>query len=146
MRVFFSDFYWKEFRARLKSTLVIPSAGGNHTIYYVPNEWRKFEQRVYKIVCQNLTSFRHYVRLIKRTQLASLTVAEGIVSRPLKSLSFSELGRLWRRWDKAHFEHFLKPIWIPFIIEPGKGASLGEMTQAKIPVPLGFKGGGFGLR
>ena len=118
MRVYFSEFYRKHFKANLKSCLVMPSEGGNHAICYNIEEWNKFAGKVYQRSCKNLKTFNFYVGLIKQTQLKSLRIAQNIISQPLQKLSWLELGQQWRKWDEAHLQHFLKPIWIPFIVEP----------------------------
>lgn len=118
VRVFFSRYYQTHFKAQLANSLVMPSAGGNHAICYDKHEWELFAAKVYRGTCRNLTTFRQYLKAIKTTQQTSLKVAQAIARTPLRPLGLQELGRLWSDWDKAHLEHFLKPIWIPFIIEP----------------------------
>ncbi|MFA4937261.1 MAG: PEP-utilizing enzyme [Patescibacteria group bacterium] len=118
MRVYFSDFYKKHFGVRLRNCLVKPGPGINHSICYIDSEWKQFVTKVYRATCKNWLTFKYYVNLIKQTQKKSLSATQKIVSQPLKKLSWQQLGDLWVRWDKAQLEHFLKPIWIPFIIEP----------------------------
>lgn len=67
MRVYWSDFYWQEFKVRLNNVLVMPADGGNHAICYDEREWVLFANKIYHKVCRNLTIFKRYVRLIKHT-------------------------------------------------------------------------------
>lgn len=118
MRVYFSDFYKKQFGVRLRNCLVKPGPGINHSICYIDSEWKRFATQVYRATCENWSTFKYYINLIKQTQKKSLSVTQKIISQPLKKLSWQQLGDLWVKWDEAQLEHFLKPIWIPFIIEP----------------------------
>jgi len=117
IRVFLSSYYKRHFDAYLSENLVIP-LGKNHAIHHVKENWDIFANRVYQGVCGDFEIFKRYIQSIKRTQVSSLKKARWIISQPLKKLSWLKLGNLWQKWDKAHFEHFLRPIWIPFIIEP----------------------------
>lgn len=129
MRVFFSKYYKRKFNAHLHHSLVIPGPGINHTICYIDSEWKEFAQKVYRGVCSDLKTFKYYGNLIKQTQLKSLRVAKNIVRQPLTKLSWQQLGLLWHKWDQAHLDHFLKPIWIPFIIEPLLSADAKEIHE-----------------
>ncbi len=126
MRVFFSDFYRRHFGAHLKNNLVKPEAG-NHAIYFIAPEWEHFARQVYRASCRDWQTFRRYVRMIKRAQTRSLRIAKGIARKRLRRLSWQQLGRLWEAWDRAHLDHFLKPIWIPFIIEPLLSEDVGVL-------------------
>ena len=117
MRVFRSKYYRDNFGATLKYCLIKP-ANGNHAVYYVRDDYDSFADKVYQKSCQDLATFRFYINEIKTTQEQSLKTVQEIVAQPLQNLSWQELGDLWQKWDFAHLEHFLKPIWIPFIIEP----------------------------
>lgn len=117
MRVFVSEYYRKTFGVRLQNILVKPAAG-NHAICYVEPEWNQFAKGVYTGACRDVQTFRKFERVIVQTQSRSLRVAEHIARESLQRRSWKELGALWKQWDAAHLDHFLKPIWIPFIIEP----------------------------
>lgn len=132
MRVFISDYYKRHFNARLAHMLVAP-VHGNHAIYYVESEWRRFASNVYRGACKDYRTFKQYVASIKRTQVASYRIARSIAAKPLASLSWDKLGAQWRRWDRAHLEHFLKPIWIPFIIEPLLSQAAERILQRRSP-------------
>lgn len=118
MRVFGSSFYQREFGAHLPESLVLPSEGRNYTIFYHAEEWQRFEQQVFAGACRSTAVFHRYRRMIQRTQRQSLDVAQAVTAGSLDQLSWAELGRRWERWDRAHLAHFLRGIWIIFIIEP----------------------------
>lgn len=138
MRVYFSEFYQKEFDAGLQNILVKPT-GDNHAVYYIQKEWDEFANKVYQKVCADLKSFKRYVKLIKKTQVRSLGTAKPIVQQPLTKLSWEKLGKFWRKWDKSHLDHFIKPIWIPFIIEPLLAKDAQDICHKhNLPVDLVF--------
>ncbi len=130
MRVFTSPFYRKTFRANLANILVAPH-DGNHAIYYVPTEWRLFADRVFRSVCRDWPTFARYRRDIQAVQRSSFRTAKQVSRGNLRRLSRRALGTRWERWDRAHLEHFLKPIWIPFIIEPLLAAEAESIVRKR---------------
>ncbi len=127
MRVFYSDFFWKHFRIKLKNILVKPEQGGNHSIWLEEKEFSYFLDRIYKVVCQDLKHFYYYKRIIKQTQSRWVKAAAEVGRRVSQRLSNKELGKLYDKFIYYHQEHFNKPIWIPFPIEP-------TLSQAAVKV------------
>lgn len=117
MRVFFSEYFWKEFRARLQNNLVVPDQR-NHAICYESREWQRFVAKIYAKVCRNKKTFDHYRKIVAQEEHRYVTVARKMASGSLRKLSWAELLRRYLAFDAQHLEFFNKPIWIPFPIEP----------------------------
>jgi len=130
-RVFFSDFMKSAFNAQIKDTLVIPEHG-NHAIYYVPAQWTIFQNRIYRKVFHDRSSFRRYARMItiSERRYGSFGLA---LPRQLSQLPLTRLHRLWTQFDAVHLDFFNKAIWIPFSIEPLSSADAETILQQLWP-------------
>lgn len=117
MRVFYSDFYFKHFKKRIQSNLVIPEKG-NHAIYYNEKEWIPFAEKVFQVSCRNLQSFHRFMGQVKTKQKLYVEVAKKLSQGNLEKKSWPQLRRLYLQFDKLHLDFFVSPIWVPFIIEP----------------------------
>lgn len=130
-RVFFSDFYKDDFGVRIPNIMIKPEGGGNHAIWLDAKEYQQCIKKIFAVVCRDLKSFYYYKRMIQRVQKAWLKVARrvGINVRP--DLSLNQLAKLYDIFIYHHQEHFNKPIWIPFPIEP---LVSGEAERALVTV------------
>ena len=117
MRVFVSEFYKKHFGVRLQNMMVKPEGGKNYAIYIERHELISMQERIFKVVCKNLSKFYFYKRIIKSTQTAWLKVAMMVAKKGKANLPPKRLLRLYDIFIKHYQEHFNKPIWIIFPIE-----------------------------
>lgn len=118
LRVFISDFYWQHFRVRLRHIMIKPAAGGNHAIWLDAQEYERAFRRIFRVVCKNWRTFRFYQRLITLTQRRWLAAAKQVGSQAPRARSRLALAKLYDQFIFWQQEHFNKPIWIPFPIEP----------------------------
>lgn len=118
MRVFVSPFFWKHFGVRLKDQLVKPNGDGNYAIYLEKTELQKMQEKIFRVVCGNLKKFYSYKRMIKRVQKNWLAVAKKTAAEVNQKISDVKLLALYNVFLHHYQEHFNKPIWIIFPIEP----------------------------
>jgi phosphohistidine swiveling domain-containing protein len=118
INVFTSKFYWEHFRVRLKNVLVKPEEGGNHAIWLEPRECRRFINNLFCAVCKDLKSFYYYKRIIKRVQNEWVQAAKLVGKKVSRNLPNRKLDELYDIFIHHHQEHFNKPIWIAFPVEP----------------------------
>lgn len=117
MRVFMSPYFRDEFDVHLKNMLIIPK-GGNHAIYMRPDEWLPAQRRIFQVVCRNLRTFNRYMREVSMEERRFAKTAASVAKGNLATLSTKELLRHFCRFADAHLSFFIKPIWIPFPVEP----------------------------
>lgn len=118
LRVFISDFYWQHFRVRLQNMLIKPEQGGNHAIWMDAREYEHAVQNIFAVVTRNLATFHFYRRMIERVEKVWVRAAHDVARAVRKDMTNRQLGKLYDRFLHWHQEHFNKPIWIIFPIEP----------------------------
>ncbi|GEM_PF-2153678 len=128
-RVFVSDFFKDHFKVQLKNIMIKPEAGGNHAIWLVDQEYQKAINKIFKVVCRDLKSFHYYKRMIKKVQAAWLKVALKVGKSANSKMSVQDLGKLYEIFIHHHQEHFNKPIWIIFPIEPVLSAKVEKVLK-----------------
>ena len=130
LRVFISDFYWQHFGVRLKNIMMKPEDGGNHAMWMDGKEYDRAIRKIFKVVCCDRKTFLQYQRMIKRTERSWVKAARE-VGRAVKSdLTRGQLGKLYNKFIYWHQEHFNKPIWIIFPIEPILSEAVAQALRA----------------
>lgn len=130
LRVFISDFYWKHFKVRLKNIMMKPEEGGNHAIWLDGGEYDRAIRKIFVVVCRDLKTFHYYRQMIERTQVSWVNAARAVGRATRQDLSRGQLGKLYNKFIYWHQEHFNKPIWIIFPIEPVLSAAVEKTLRA----------------
>lgn len=116
--VFYSNFYREHFGVCLRNVMIKPGEGGNHEIWLDGKEYEKAIHNIFDVVCKSLKNFYYYKRMIKQVQNNWVHAATKVGRQANPRLSIKELAKLYETFVYYHQEHFNKPIWIPFPIEP----------------------------
>ena len=117
VRAVFSDYYQEHFGVSLKSVMILPEEG-NQAMYMDPNEWPAAQRKIFECVCADLPTFDGYMKEIAVEQERFITASTECAAGVLPELSSQDLAERYRRFSLAHFEFFIKPIWVPFPVEP----------------------------
>lgn len=117
-QVFISSFFWEHFKVKIKNILIKPEGDGNYAICMDKSELVEMQEKVFKVVCKNLKNFYYYKRIIKQVQKNWVVAARQVAQTVSRRNSRVQLLALYNTFIYHHQEHFNKPIWLIFPVEP----------------------------